>query len=143
MLPHAQLRCRIGIHGCVLASLKVRVKRNLLFNNGSSVWQTSGRELLTTVLNMEVLILNPSMVAFSSSTVALGRLDPLVMGLISTCSLRSGSSSVCKSHPIIKGTGTQSAFKIQHQRLRDTIVPRMAVLVDFYNNIKMRRKKNR
>jgi len=51
------------------------------------------KKKLTAVLNMEVLILNPSMVAFSSSTVALGKLDPLVIGLISTCNFLSGSSS--------------------------------------------------
>ena len=50
---------------------------------------------VTAVLNMDVLILNPSMVAFNSSTVALGTFAPFAMGLISTCSFRSGSSSTC------------------------------------------------
>lgn len=48
---------------------------------------------ITAVLNMDVLILKPSIVAFNSSTVALGTFAPLVMGLISTCSFLSGSSS--------------------------------------------------
>ena len=57
--------------------------------------------MITAVLNMEVLILNPSMVAFSSSTVALGKLDPLAMGLISTCNFLSGSSSVDDNKQLI------------------------------------------
>jgi hypothetical protein len=62
--------------------------------------------MITAVLNMEVLILNPSMVAFSSSTVALGKLDPLAMGLISTCNFLSGSSSVDDNKQLI-------SFKVQ------------------------------
>jgi hypothetical protein len=62
--------------------------------------------MITTVLNKEVLILNPSMVAFSSSTVALGKLDPLAMGLISTCNFLSGSSSVDDNKQLI-------SFKVQ------------------------------
>lgn len=48
----------------------------------------------TVVLNIDELMLNPSIVALSSSTLALGRFAPFAIGLISTCSFLSGSSSV-------------------------------------------------
>lgn len=93
---------------------------------------------------MEVLMLKPSMVAFSSSTVALGAFAPFVMGLISTCNLRSGSSSTRRK----KKKKSESDKRPGWKGLKSTKVPsskgtRFHRFVRYLKNRGFKRKKKR